>query len=125
MSSIDAANPWSWDAFSDEVPKVDAPAPFKAKPRMFPEEDRLFKVQKDALKAAQLARELERTQGRHEAAVVESHTCSSCGQRERHVTAARPNRGKPLTGQLVDATEDTYRTIRSYLDKYVTGTATL
>jgi hypothetical protein len=95
MPSLDPANPWGWDAFGDEVPKVDAPAPFKPAERAFPEEDRLFKVQKDALRAVQTARVL---------------ADSLRGKDDKAYREAR---------QLLGETEDTYRAIRGYLDKYL------
>jgi hypothetical protein len=96
--ALDPASPWSWDSFdTGNVPRVDAPAPFKPKERTFPDEDKLFKIQKDALRAAQGAQELRRALER--------------GGGE----AARAR----LLRDLVDDTEDTYRAIRSYLDRYV------
>jgi hypothetical protein len=123
VSAVDPANPWGWDAFSDKPPKVDAPAPFKPAERTFPEEDRLFKVQRDALRAAELAEELQRREGRREASIVQSHTCTACGHRDRVVVAAPHGHGN-LVGQLVEATGNTYKTIRSYLEKYVNGPTT-
>ena len=118
--TLDAANPWSWDAFSDEAPKVDAPEPFKAAPRMFPEEDRLFKVQRDAMEAAELARELERRIGGHTASAETTHTCRQCGHRDRVVVAAPRDHGLGrLARDLSEKTGSTYKTIRSYLEKYV------
>ena len=104
MASPNPADPWSWDAFSPDVPKVDAPEPFKAAPRTFPEEDRLFKVQKDALRATQTARVL---------------ADSLRGNKDLGHQAERDLR------QLVTDTENTYRAIRSYLDKYVNPSASL
>lgn len=96
----DAADPWSWDAFDlSDAPKVDAPEPFKPRQRLFPEEDRLFQVQKNALRAHQTARDLER----------ELKGKSLGQQAERELRS------------LLNETEDTYRVIRSYLQKYVSG----
>ena len=96
MAGPDPANPWSFDAFDPyNGPKVDAPEPFKAAPRTFPEEERLFKIQKNALRAARAAEGLQ----------------NSLGEME--------GREKALLRELVDATEDTYRVINSYLKKYV------
>jgi len=95
--TIDPANPWGWDAFGDKPPKVDAPEPFKPAPRLFPEEDRLFRVQKNALKAAQGADNLRRALSGRDLDKATAH----------------------LLKALVDDAEDTYRTIRSYLEKYV------
>ena len=78
---------------------MDAPEPFKPKPKSFPEEDRLFRVQKNALRAVNATRALEREfQGR-----------------DLPRPAARQLR------EAVDAAEDTYRVIRSYLEKYSDG----
>jgi hypothetical protein len=94
------SDPWSWDAFDvTDAPKVDAPEPFKPKQRMFPEEDRLFQVQRDALRAHRTAQDLERE--------LRGKNIGRHAERELR--------------SLLNETEDTYRVIRSYLNKYVGG----
>jgi hypothetical protein len=102
MASPNPADPWSWDAFDPDVPKVDAPKPFKGAPKMFPEEDRLFAAQKNALKAARAAEDLQRAL--------------------RGKIGAHEGR---LLDHLVQDTENTYRVVRSYLDKYVNPSSSL
>jgi len=124
MATPDAADPWSWDAFGDSVPKVEAPAPFKPKARLFPDEDRLFKVQEDALRTVNELRELERQMRRGKQSSLRAGPVRPLFDEDgERVTAAQHTAAADgLERQLkraIDAAEDTYRVIRSYLDKYV------
>jgi len=99
---FDPANPWSFDAFDPPNPRVPSPAPRGTTPRLFPEEDRLFKAQRDALQAVNSAKELERAMR---------------GNTDRRIDATLRD--------IVQDTETTYRTIRSYLEKYVAPASAL
>ena len=87
---MDPANPWSFDPFNPPNPGVHAPAPRAHTPKLIPEEERLYQVQRNAMKVLQDIDALSR--------LVDSHTLHSA---EWHRL-------------LMDA-ENTYRVIRSWL----------
>lgn len=88
MSSWENDNPWDF-----KIPHVEAPEP-KARPqKLLPEADRLFQVQRNALRALNDIEELKR------------HV-----EKSPHAAAA--------LRRLEQDVENTYRVIRSYLDKY-------
>lgn len=93
MSS--APDPWSIDYFNPPTPHVPAPAPRSATPKLIPEQDRLFQVQRDILVALNALDDLEHKLGK------DAH------QYHKELRALRV----PV--------ENTYRVIRSYLDKYL------
>lgn len=95
MSS--AADPWSIDYFNPPTPHVPAPSPRASAPRLIPEVDRLFRVQRDSLKALNALDELERALGKDARGVL-----------------------KELRALRVEA-ENTYRVIRSYLDEFASN----
>lgn len=91
MSALD---PWSIDYFNPPTPQVRAPSPRVKVPKLLPEQDDLFRVQRDALKALNALDELERVLG------------DEARKYSRELRALR-----------VEA-ENTYRVIRSYLEQY-------
>lgn len=91
MSSWDQS-PWDFSA-----PKVHAPSPKTKAPKPFPEPDRLFQVQRNALKVLNDVQEIERHLDKTPHAAV---------------------RASAVLRRLQQDAENTYRVIRSYLDKY-------
>ena len=85
------ADPWSIDYFNPPTPDIKAPAPKVKAPRLLPEQDDLFQVQRNSLKVLHDLEDLERELG--------------------------PKMSPKLRAVLKDA-ENTYRVIRSYLEKY-------
>lgn len=89
-----ASDPWSINYFDPPTPHVPAPSVKPRTPRLIPEVDRLFTVQRDALKALQALDALESRLGK------------DAGKAARELQALRHE------------IENTYRVIRSYLDEY-------
>jgi len=97
VPGFDPANPWSLDPFAPPNPGISAPQPFKRAPKLFPEQDRLFQVQSNTLKAV------------NDVAAF------------RHALAGKPlpPHADAILHQLERNVQNSYRVIRSYLDKYV------
>lgn len=57
------SDPWSINYFDPPTPHTPAPTPRVRKPRLLPEVDRLFRVQRDCLKTLRALEELERRLG--------------------------------------------------------------
>jgi hypothetical protein len=84
---------WNIDYFNPPTPDIKAPSPKIKAPRLIPEQDDLFQVQRNSLKVLNDLRDLERELG--------------------------PKMAPKMRAVLKDA-ENTYRVIRSYLEKYAT-----
>lgn len=89
-----AADPWSINYFDPPTPHVPAPAPRAKAPKLIPEVDRLFRVQRDSLVALNALDDLEHALGKDAKKVL-----------------------KELRALRVPA-ENTYRAVRSYLGDY-------
>ncbi len=85
---FDPSDPWSFDAFDPPKPHVAPPRP--KTPKLVPEIDRLFQVQRNALRALHDLDEGDTVEGHHHRALQ----------------------------SLKRDVENTYRVIRSYLEKY-------
>ena len=92
MSEI--SNPWDVNYFDPPTPHVPPPSPRSRPPRLLPEQDDLFTVQRHALDVLHDIRDLEAKLGEHAKGL-----------------------SKELTKLERDA-ENTYRVIRSYLAQY-------
>lgn len=90
----DPADPWSFDYFNPETPHVEAPAPKTHTPKILPDEDRLFMVQRHALQILKHIENLKRQIG-HEAVHKAHHEFDLLDQ----------------------VAENNYRVINSYLRK--------
>lgn len=88
-------DPWEINYFDPPTPHVAPPAPRSKTPRLIPEQDRLFQVQRNSLLTLNALDELEGRLGK------DAHKFH-----------------KELRALRVPA-ENTYRVIRSYLDKYL------
>lgn len=94
------SDPWSIDYFNPPAPQAPA-APVKS-PKLIPEADRLYQVQKNALKALNRVQEIERSlQGKGDP-----------NDREKNMQHRRLERELQ---QLERDIENTYRVIRSWL----------
>lgn len=91
----DSFNPWNIDYFNPPTPHVPAPSPRVKTPRLIPEQNDLFTVQRDALKTLNALDALE-------------DQMAGPDGRKYH---------RELKALRVQA-ENTYRVIRSYLDRY-------
>lgn len=87
----DPANPWSWNAFEPPAGDVKAPSPHPRTPKLIPDVERLFSLQRDALKVVNGLESLESQIGK------------AASSREWLM--------------LKQDAENTYRVIRSYLGK--------
>lgn len=109
--SSGAPDPWSINYFDPPTPHVPAPAPRSKTPRLIPEEDRLFQVQRNALLALNALDELERVLGG-------AGRSARLGERDSAGGMDARSLSKELRALRVPL-ENTYRTIRSYLDEYL------
>lgn len=91
----EAPDPWKIDYFAPPTPHVPAPSPRTQAPKLLPEVDRLFQVQRNSLK---VLKDLEEVQH-----LLRDHKDPKLGQ---------------LVQRLGQDAENTYRVIRSYLDKF-------
>lgn len=93
--SAGAPDPWSIDYFNPPTPHVAPPTPRTKTPRLIPESDRLFQVQRNSLLTLGALDALEAKMGK------EAH------KYHKELRALRA------------PAENTYRVIRSYLEKYL------